>query len=126
VVRFRKKAREIVMECWPRFVDVTKPGATQYAGWPLTVTQEDNYGRRALAWLPAVKANVDNPVVQVIDEATGEVVYTLRIKGREWRPKAFRVGPHTIRVGRGDGKWKEYKAREATVEKPGAALDVEL
>jgi hypothetical protein len=122
VVRFRKKTREIVMECWPRFVDVTRPGATQYAGWPLTVSQEDNYARKALAWLPAVKANVENPVVQVIDEATGEVAYTLRINGREWRPKAFRVGPHTIRVGSG-GKWKEFKTTAATFEKPDAVLE---
>jgi hypothetical protein len=122
VVRFRKKSREIVMECWPRFVDVTKPGATQYAGWPLTVTQEDNYGRKALAWLPTVKASADNPVVQLIDETTGDVVYTLRIKGREWRPKAFRVGPHTVRVGSG-GKWKEFKNTAATFEKPDAVLE---
>jgi hypothetical protein len=123
LVRFRKKAREIVMECWPRFVDVTRRGATQYPGWPLTVSQEDNYGRKALAWLPAVKANVDGPVLQVVDEAGDEVVYTLRIKGREWRPKAFRVGPHTIRVGTGDGKWKEFKGTEATFEKPDAVLE---
>jgi hypothetical protein len=124
VVRFRKKPREIVMECWPRFVDVTKPGATQYPGWPLTVAQEDNYARKPIAWLPRVVSAADDPVVQVIDETTGEVVYTLRIRGREWTPKAFRAGPHTVRVGTGDGTWKEFKGVSATTEKPTAVLDV--
>ena len=55
-------------------------------------------------------------------EATGEVAYTLRINGREWRPKAFRVGPHTVRVGAG-GKWKEFKGTAAAFEKPGAVLE---
>jgi len=124
LVRFRRKSREIVMECWPRFVDVTKPGATQYPGWPLTVTQADNYGRKAVAWLPTVKANVDLPVVQVIDDATGEVAYTLRINGREWRPKTFRVGPHTVRVGVAAGVWKEFKGVMATAKEPEGTLDV--
>jgi hypothetical protein len=70
-----------------------------------------------------VRANVENPVVQVIDEAAGEVVYTLRISGRELRPKAFRVGPHTVRVGTGGGKWKEFKGTAATFEKPDAVLE---
>jgi hypothetical protein len=126
IVRFRKGTREIVMECWPRFVDVTKPGATQYAGWPLTIRQEDNYARPAVAWLPRLKVNADNPVVQVVDETSGEVVYTLRIRGREWTPKAFRAGAYTLKVGNGDGKWKEFKGVETTPQKGDAVLEVNL
>jgi hypothetical protein len=124
LVRFRRATREITMECWPRFVDVTKPGATQFPGWPITIKQEDNYARQAMAWLPTVRADLDDPVIQVIDETSGEVVYTLRIKGREWQPKAFRVGPHTVRVGIGSGKWKEFKSLAATKEKPTTTLEV--
>jgi hypothetical protein len=40
-----------------------------------------------------------DPVVQVIDEATGEIVYTLRIKGTSFRPKVFREGKYTVKVG---------------------------
>jgi len=40
-----------------------------------------------------------DPVVQVVDEETGEVAYTLRIRGREFRPMAFKRAPHTIRIG---------------------------
>lgn len=40
-----------------------------------------------------------------------------------WRPKAFRVGPHTIRVGTGDGQWREFKGTEASFEKPDTVLE---
>jgi hypothetical protein len=123
IARFRKSTREIRMECWPRFVDVTKPGATQYAGWPLTVTQESNYGRAALGWLPRIRAAQAEPVVQVIDQENGEIVYTLRIQGREWSPKVFRLGLYTLRVGEGPGR-REFRDLKATTEKDAATLDV--
>jgi len=116
LVRFNKPTRQITMECWPRFVDVTKPGATQFPGWPLTITQEDNYGRRALAWLPTLETGFTDPVIQVVDETTGEVVYTLRIRGSTWQPKAFRAGPHTLRVEGQDGTVREFKGVLATLK----------
>jgi hypothetical protein len=100
IVRFHKPTRRITMECWPRFVDVSRPGATQYPGWPITIAQEDNYGREALAWLPTLhfSAGWENPVVQIVDEYDGQIVYTLRIRGREFSPKVFRVGTYAVRI----------------------------
>lgn len=37
LVRFKKSTKEVTFECWPRFVDVTKPDAKQFPGWPVTV-----------------------------------------------------------------------------------------
>ena len=37
LVRFDVNTRKIVMECWPRNVDVTQPDAKQYVGWPITI-----------------------------------------------------------------------------------------
>ena len=37
----------------------------------------------------------------MIDETDGEVVYTLRIKGTTFRPKVFREGTYTVKVGEG-------------------------
>lgn len=103
LVRFNKPARQITMECWPRHVDVTQPEAKQHPGWPITIDQQDNYAREAIAWLPTLKVSGQtDPVVQVIDEATGEIVYTLRIRGDTWRPKVFRKGTYTLRIGEGD------------------------
>lgn len=36
LVRFHKKSGEVTFECWPRFADVTRPGARQFPGWPVT------------------------------------------------------------------------------------------
>ena len=38
LVRFKKSTQEVTFECWPRFSDVTKPGATQFPGWPQTIS----------------------------------------------------------------------------------------
>jgi len=123
LVRFDRQTRKITIECWPRGVDVTQPGARQYAGWPLTFAQEDNYARPASAWLPRLKCNVDNPVVQVVDEANGEVVYTLRIRGREFSPKVFRPGQYTLRIGEGPHR-KQFKGLLAQSGKDASTLDV--
>jgi hypothetical protein len=99
LVRFNKDTRKIKLECWPRHVDVSKPGTQQHPGWPVTIDQEDNYSRGPLAYLPALSIiGQESPVVQVIDEYLGEVVYTLRIKGKTWRPKVFREAVYTIKV----------------------------
>ena len=84
LVRFKKSTRQITMECWPRFVDVTKPDAKQYAGWPLTIDAGGQLRPQAArVAADAEGERGENPVVQVIDEASGEVVYTLRIKGHD-------------------------------------------
>jgi len=104
IVRFNVKERTITMECWPRGVDVTQPDAPQYPGWPVKITQQDNYGREAQAYLPTLQIKGPaNPVVQVIHEDRDELVYTLRIKGHEFLPKVFEAGKYTVKVGEGDG-----------------------
>jgi hypothetical protein len=98
VIRFNKTDRTITMELWPRGCDITAAGCEQYPGWPVTVAQEDNYGREAAGYLPTINTDVDDPVVQVIHEESGEIVYTLRIKGRSYQPKVFQPGRYTLKV----------------------------
>ena len=111
VVMFNKKTREITIQCWPRNVDITDPKTKQYPGWPRTIKQEDNYGRKAVAYLPTIKVHgMNDPVVQVIDEENGEIVYTLRIKGKSYRPKVFKSGTYTVKVGEPEsGKMKTLR-----------------
>ncbi len=100
IVKFNKKKREITIECWPRNVDITNPNSKQYPGWPRTIKQEDNYGRKAAAYLPTIQVRgMRNPVVQVIDESNDEIIYTLRINGTSFRPKVFKEGSYTVKVG---------------------------
>jgi len=114
VVRFNKPDRTITIECWPRNCDVSDPAAKQYPGWPRTIRQLDNYGRQAVAYLPTLKVTgMEDPVVQVIDEADGQIVYTLRINGNEFRPKVFAQGTYTLRVGDQNGNSKVLKGVKA-------------
>jgi hypothetical protein len=100
IVKFNRKTREITAECWPRNVDVTGPPDRQYPGWPRTIPMEDNYGRSPAGFLPTLDVRgMADPVVQVVEASTGEVVYTLRIRGTSFRPKVFARGAYTVRVG---------------------------
>lgn len=99
VIRFNKRKRTITMECWPRGCEITDPDCEQYPGWPITIPQEDNYARKARAFLPTLEIlDEEDPVVQVIHQSTGEIIYTLRIQGRSYRPKVFQEGIYTIKV----------------------------
>lgn len=99
IVTFDKENRTIHTACWPRFIDPQNNPHGQYEGWPQTITQEDNYGRKAVAWLPElVVSGVQDPVVEIIDEKNGESLYAIRIKGTRFRPKVFAQGKYTVKV----------------------------
>jgi hypothetical protein len=101
LVRFDKKKRAVTFECWPRFADPAGGAKGQYPGWPITVAAADNDGRRPVAWLPElVVTGVTDPVVQVVEEKTGEVVSCTRIAGGRLQPAVFAAGTYTVRVGR--------------------------
>jgi hypothetical protein len=103
IVRLNKRTRSITMECWPRYADPDNPENSQYEGWPKTIRQQDNYPREAVAFLPEIRVTgIDDPVVQVIDDASQKVVYTLRIKGRRFQPKVFSNGLFTVKVSEPD------------------------
>ena len=101
MVIFDNDVRTITMECWRFIADVSnpKPG-DQFPGWPHTISQFDNYGREAHAWLPTLKIDgYPDPVVEVINQETGELEYSVRIKGKEFAPKVFSNDIFTIRLG---------------------------
>jgi len=103
IVRFNKISRNITIECYPRNVDIENPDTMQYPGWPRTINQLDNYGRKAVAYLPELKIEgILNPVVQVINESTDEVVYTIRLNSSSFKPKVFQAGLYTVKVGEGE------------------------
>jgi alkaline phosphatase D len=109
IIRLNKKTQQITIECWPRYADPESPDAKQYPGWPLTVLMEDNYGRQPRLWLPPIQTYglMRPPVVQVIDEETGEIVYTLRIRESSYQPKVFKYGTYTVSIGEPDTKKME-------------------
>lgn len=117
LVRFKKSARTITFECWAYSADVTKPG-TQMETWPVTVDQADNYARKPVAYLPRLLlSGVRNPVIQVFEEKTGELVYAYRLSGATVRPLVFALGSYTVKVGDPDtNKWTTVRGLTATTE----------
>jgi hypothetical protein len=96
VARFDKASGLITFECWPRFST-----GEQFPGWPITVRTDDNDGRRPTGWLPELAIDgASRPVVQVIDESSGEVLYCVRTSGRGFHPPVYSRGPFTVKVGR--------------------------
>ncbi|MBT6763942.1 MAG: twin-arginine translocation pathway signal protein, partial [Prolixibacteraceae bacterium] len=96
IVKMNKKNRTIRMECWPRYANPLQE-EQQYEGWPKTISQFDNYGKKALAHLPTISVEgVENPVVEIRDEITGELIYCVRIKGNEFKPKVFKQSTYKI------------------------------
>ena len=77
----------------------------------LYLHQLDNYGRKAQAHLPTLEINKPDQVVQIINEFTKEVVYTLRIQEKPFRPKVFATGTYTIKWAReNQGRSSEVKS----------------
>ncbi|KAA5539230.1 hypothetical protein FYK55_25185 [Roseiconus nitratireducens] len=99
IVRLNKKTRQITMECWPRNVDVTDPSAHQYPGWPLTISQFDNYNPPSWGKLGELTFDVDSPVVQLVDAESGEILYTVRVNGKSFVPGAPEGQSFDIKAG---------------------------
>ena len=59
----------------------------------LLLHQLDNLDEKAQAHLPTLEINKPDQVVQIINEFTKEVVYTLRIQGKPFVPKFLPQGP---------------------------------
>jgi alkaline phosphatase D len=126
VVRFDKKNRRVTIDCWPYLADVAAKD-TQMPGWPVTIDIVQAHARNAAAHLPTLKVSgITNPVVQIVDEESGEIVYTLRIAGPSWRPHVFASGKYTIRVTDPDAG--RERVMKGVVAGPGAleTLDVRM
>lgn len=101
IVRFNKRTRKVTCECWPRFADAADGDKAQFPGWPITFAADDNDGRKPIGHLPEIKfGDLRDPVVQVIAQATGEVISTVRVTGEALRPAVFAPGKYTVKIGR--------------------------
>lgn len=101
IVRFRKSDRSVSFEAYKRFSDLPNKAPEMFPGWPITFRAEANDGRKVAGHLPAlVLRNRVNAVVQVINEADGEILYTVRTQGQRFRPRVYDAdSTYTIRLG---------------------------
>jgi len=124
VIKFQKD-RNVQVHAYRFLPESGSPGGNiaQFPGWPATVNQFDNYGKKAIASLPEIQVqNMENPVIHVSNEKTGELVYAVRILGRNFAPKVFSRNTHSVRIGDPDtGNWKTLTGIE-----PGAPGPIQV
>ena len=102
----------IKTECFQRFIDQNEKSA-QYPGWPQTVSQEENYGRKAKAYLPEINIQgLDNPVVQIINEKTNTLEYSIRLNKHKFKAKIFDItATYSVKVGNPETNTWQIKKR---------------
>jgi hypothetical protein len=109
ISRFDKKTRKITFECWPRFASVDDGDKVQYPGWPITFNYRDNDGRIPIGYLPElVIAGTEHPVVQVINDETDEILYTVRSDSNRFKPPVYAAGKYTMKVGKDKPNLKSF------------------
>jgi hypothetical protein len=92
------------------------------------VDQLENYGREVKAYLPALKVSgMAHPVIQVIDEKDGAVVYTIRIRGSEFTPMVFEEGVYTLKIGEpGTDKFRTIEHVASIPTAKGKIIELDL
>ena len=81
LVRVERDARAYAFEAWPARADPLDPLAAPYPDWPVRIEQTDNDGRVPAGFLADRTADVESPVVEVVNETTGELVWARRMPG---------------------------------------------
>ncbi|MEO0793633.1 MAG: hypothetical protein AAFX93_00640 [Verrucomicrobiota bacterium] len=102
LVRFNKATQDITFECWPRFADLSQGDAAQFEGWPITFNMDLNDGREPIAHLPSVILPHANAVVQLTDQATGELIYCYRLQnqaGEAYEAPIFTSSAYQLAIG---------------------------
>lgn len=101
IARFDKAKRTVTFEAWPRFANVDDGKSAQYNGWPITVRVRNNDGRIPIGYLKEIVCSNANkkPVVQVIDETSNEILYTVRSDSNRFKPPVYSDSTFTIKIG---------------------------
>jgi alkaline phosphatase D len=124
MIIFDTQARTIRMEAYRFLADKDNPTADdQFPGWPLTVDQMDNDGRRPIGYLPRVKVNKADQVIKIIDEKNQELISVLRVRGSSFIPRIFRKGTYSLVIGEGSDV-QEVKGLKSSAKIPRRVISI--
>ena len=114
IIEFERATRKISLAIWPRLVDPTVPGAKPAPGWPVVIDQAAN-GLPKSGWtLDTIKLGErKNLCVQIADQNTGEILYTVRISGDSFTPPVRKEGVYTVKLFDPDGTYSMIQAVHA-------------
>lgn len=107
LLEFDRDEHTIAITVWPR-----RGGAEEkqpVAGWPIKIHQLDN-GWSRTEWIldPVHAGGLHDFCVQVLDEASHEIMYTLRIQGASFAPPVRNEGKYSVRVFDPDGTYEHW------------------
>lgn len=126
LITFNTLERTIKLEAFRFLADKDKPKEDdQFPGWPLTISQTDNDGRKAVAYLPRIEVNKPGQVVKIINENNHELINVFRMKNSAYQPEVYREGTYTLIVGEGQ-QVKEIKDIRSTGEKSEKVIQVKI
>lgn len=127
MITFNNDDRTIEMDAWRFQASVLNPNPVrdQFPGWPLKISQFDNFGQGAENILPAIIVNKENQVIRIINEETSELVRIFRIKGNKVQPELFESGTFTAIIGEGENV-TEIKNLETKTGENNEQIDVEI
>ncbi len=118
IIRINKTTRQITFESWPLHSDPEFPSTGgQFPDWPVTINQTDNDGRTPTGFLPLIETlSEKTPVVSVYDEATGNLVYSMRFPGNLVRPPVYGNNrTYRVEISYGDDPVSEIRANQSAV-----------
>lgn len=101
IVRIDTQDRTYTCESY-RFLAVLSNGSQKedfFPGFPHTIRQFENYGRKPAGYLDSYKSHYENAVIKVFSEKSGELVYAVRTQGREFQPWVFEEDSYTVKIG---------------------------
>lgn len=106
IIDFNQKERTMQLAVWHRWAapNLAAPDNQPANGWPITIQQLDNYGRKVMGYLPEIGVS-GYEIVQVVEEQSGDLLYSLRPEQGTFKAPVF-------------DKSKRYTLRKLIVDKP--------
>ena len=104
MVTFDKVTRNIHIDAWRFLADVENPNPVrdQFPGWPLTISQFDNFGKGAENVLPEIVVNKPSQVIEIRDAGNNGLVRIFRMNGQSVQVKLHEAGTFNVKIGEGD------------------------
>ncbi|MGC9343879.1 MAG: alkaline phosphatase D family protein [Bacteroidales bacterium] len=128
LITFDTNERTIESNAYRFLAEVPADGSpNQFPGWPVTIDQTDNYGRKIYGYLPELQfESLKNPVVRIYKQDKNELVYNLRIKGNSFKPFVFEEENYVVEYGLpGDEIFNRTKTLQVSLSGAGDIIRIE-
>lgn len=85
IIEFNIPERKMMLAAWPRWA---APADGPYPGWPITINQQENYGRQRAGVLKTLEVDGETQIA-LFRESDDSLVYTLKPKGGSFEVFVF-------------------------------------